>query len=130
MRTIAIILTYTMLLSMFTPAFSFEQTMVIDSTKYERYSRLNSLGLCFLTIGTGCSITTISLASIGRDKSENEGGLSGLGEAIACSIIFPTGASFLIAGTLLFVVSKVEMKKIQKLMLSSGINQIRLVYDF
>lgn len=89
---------------MFTPAFSQEHAMLVDSNKYKKYSRLNSIGLCFLAIGTGCSIATISLASSGRDKSENEGGLSGLGEAIACSIIFPTGASFLIAGTLFFVV--------------------------
>lgn len=129
MRTITIILIFSMLFSMFTPVFSQEQA-VVDPAKYKRNSRLNSLGLCFLALGTGCSIATISLASSARDTKDNTGICPDLGGLIAGMIVIPTGASFLIAGTILFVKSKVEMNKIKKLHISTGINEIRLIYDF
>lgn len=126
------ILIFSMLFSTFTPLFSQEQN-IVDPAKYKKYSRLNNLGLCFLTLGTGCGIATIALASSARDAQENAGPddfFPGLGEAIAGIIVIPTGASFLVAGTLLFVVSKVKMNRIKKLQISTGINELRLVFDF
>lgn len=119
-----------MLFSMYTPVFSQEQTIAIDSTLYNKYQNRNSLGLCFLALGTGSSIASIVLTKNAREANENAGGLAGFGETIASLITMGTGITFLFAGTILFVTSLENMKDFKRLHFSSGINELRLVYDF
>lgn len=121
---------FSMLFSMYTPVFSQEQTIAIDSTLYNKYKNRNSLGLCFLALGTGSSIASIAIAKSAREARENDDGFTGFGEEIACLITMGTGITFLFAGTILFVTSLENMKDFKRLHFSSGINELRLVYDF